>query len=115
QAWVAELQGAPAGCVSRVNYHYRVAGTHGGDHLSPVWLSNLFVREDLRGMGLGGQLIDTVILYAERLGYRELWLSADEYTSFYQKRGWQVARLTRLGGRQVNIMKRELNRSSSAI
>ena len=36
---------------------------------------------------------------------QELWLSAAEYTEFYQKRGWQISRRTRLGGRVVNIMR----------
>ncbi len=96
------------GCVSLVNYTYRssermpkVASE------SPVWLSNLFVLENLRHQGLGNALIDAAKNYARDLGLDELWLSATDYTDYYQKRGWEVVRLTRLGGRQVNVMRAE--------
>lgn len=60
--------------------------------------------ETLRNCGIGSALIDAAILYARQLAFTELWLSASDYTAFYQKRGWHIVRKTRLGGRQVNIM-----------
>jgi N-acetylglutamate synthase-like GNAT family acetyltransferase len=94
------------GCVSLVNYTYRssermpkVASE------SPVWLSNLFVLENLRYQGIGNTLIDAAKNYAQSLGLEELWLSATDYTDYYQKRGWEIVRRTRLGGRQVNVMR----------
>lgn len=94
------------GCVSLVNYTYRssermpkVASE------SPVWLSNLFVPENVRHQGIGNALIDAAKNYAQSLGLEELWLSATDYTDYYQKRGWEVVRRTRLGGRQVNVMR----------
>lgn len=114
KTWVVFYRGEPAGCVSLVNYRYRT-DKNTGAHLSPVWLSNLFVREDLRNCGMGTQLINAVVAYARLLGHCELWLSADEYTGFYQKRSWEIVRLTRLGGRQINIMKRKLEDGSNGL
>ena len=94
------------GCVSLVNYTYRssermpkVASE------SPVWLSNLFVLENLRHQGIGNALIDAAKNYAQNLDMEELWLSATDYTDYYQKRGWEIVRRTKLGGRQVNVMR----------
>lgn len=94
------------GCSSLVNYTYRssermpkVASP------SPVWLSNLFVLEEFRYQGIGNSLIDAAKTYAHDLGLEELWLSATDYTDYYQKRGWEIVRRTRLGGRQVNVMR----------
>jgi len=103
---VAVRAGQLLGCVSLVHYAYRgreqqVKGI--GDH--PVWLSNLFVPERNRQRGLGNLLIEAVKKYALESGLNELWLSAAEYTDFYRKRGWQVVRRTRLGGRSVNVMR----------
>ncbi|WP_062061244.1 GNAT family N-acetyltransferase [Cellvibrio sp. OA-2007] len=94
------------GCVSLVNYTYRssermpkVASE------SPVWLSNLFVLENLRHQGIGNTLINAAKKYAHNLDLDELWLSATDYTDYYQKRGWEIVRRTKLGGRQVNVMR----------
>ncbi len=94
------------GCVSLVNYTYRssermpkVASP------SPVWLSNLFVMENLRHQGVGNALINAAKKYAQNLDLDELWLSATDYTDYYQKRGWEIVRRTKLGGRQVNVMR----------
>ncbi|MDZ4262761.1 MAG: GNAT family N-acetyltransferase [Pseudomonadota bacterium] len=101
------------GCVSLVNYTYRssermpkVASP------SPVWLSNLFVLEDLRHQGIGNALIDAAKNYAQSLELEELWLSATDYTDYYQKRDWEIVRRTKLGGRQVNVMRVGINSCS---
>lgn len=94
------------GCVSLVNYTYRSSERMpkvASD--SPVWLSNLFVLEQYRQQGVGTALIDAAKNYAQDLGLTELWLSATDYTDYYQKRDWEIVRRTRLGGRQVNVMR----------
>jgi N-acetylglutamate synthase-like GNAT family acetyltransferase len=103
---IALRDGQLVGCVSLVNYTYRssermpkVASE------SPVWLSNLFVLEDQRHQGIGSALIDAAKKYACDIGQEELWLSATDYTDYYQKRGWEIVRRTRLAGRQVNVMR----------
>ncbi|HEY8938745.1 MAG TPA: GNAT family N-acetyltransferase [Cellvibrio sp.] len=94
------------GCVSLVNYTYRSSERMpkvASD--SPVWLSNLFVLDQYRHQGIGTALIDAAKNYAQDLGLTELWLSATDYTDYYQKRDWEIVRRTRLGGRQVNVMR----------
>ncbi len=94
------------GCVSLVNYTYRAdSSVLIPTNSAPVWLSNLFVVENKRKQGFGTLLIEAAKKYACDLGAEELWLSAAEYTEYYQKRNWEVVRRTRLGGRQVNVMK----------
>lgn len=94
------------GCVSLVDYTYRssermpkVTST------SPIWLSNLFVQPGFRQRGFGNCLIEAAKTYVARRGADELWLSATDYTDYYLKRGWVIIRRTRLGGRQVNVMR----------
>jgi predicted N-acetyltransferase YhbS len=113
QTLVAIEQEMAVGCVSLVNYNFRSDNSvliprNTSQISTPLWLSNLFVREDRREQGLGTLLIDAAINYAQAVGMTELWLSAAEYTGFYQKRGWEIVRRTKLGGRAVNIMKRSL-------
>ncbi|MES2824144.1 MAG: GNAT family N-acetyltransferase [Pseudomonadota bacterium] len=94
------------GCVSLVNYTYRVdSSVLIPVNSAPMWLSNLFVVENKRKQGFGNLLIDAAKKYVSDLGAEELWLSAAEHTEYYQKRNWEIVRLTRLGGRQVNVMK----------
>jgi N-acetylglutamate synthase-like GNAT family acetyltransferase len=94
------------GCVSLVNYTYRSSERMPKVPTdSPVWLSNLFVLETYRHQGIGNALIDAAKNYSLDLGLEELWLSATDYTDYYQKRGWEINRRTRLAGRQVNVMR----------
>lgn len=114
QTLIAITEAAAVGCVSLVNYNFRndnsVLIPRNTSHvIAPLWLSNLFVRENIREQGMGSLLIEAAVSYAQSLGMEELWLSAAEFTDFYHKRGWEVVRRTRLGGRAVNIMKRQLD------
>ena len=94
------------GCVSLVNYTYGVdSSVLIPTNSAPVWLSNLFVVENKRNQGFGHQLIEAAKKYIVNLGEKELWLSATEYTDYYQKRDWKIVRRTRLGGRSVNVMR----------
>jgi GNAT superfamily N-acetyltransferase len=98
-----------------VNYTYRTdSSVPIPRKIEPVWLSNLFVLEQKRNQGLGNLLIEAAKKYAADLGLLELWLSAAEYTEFYEKRGWEITRRTRLGGRQVNVMRIGLTGAANA-
>jgi N-acetylglutamate synthase-like GNAT family acetyltransferase len=91
-----------------VSYQYTKPPSLEQAQQSPLWLSNLYVAESQRNVGCGEQLIDAAKAYSQAQGYRELWLSAAQYTAYYQKRGWQHVRETRLGGRDVNILRIDL-------
>lgn len=99
----------PVGCVSLVNYSYRTdSSVLIPANSANVWLSNLYVVNEKRQQGLGNLLIEAAKKYAQDFGANELWLSAAEFTDYYQKRGWETVRKTRLGGRQVNVMRIDL-------
>src|SRR5690606_21243267 len=110
QTLVAVADQQLLGCVSLVSYHL-LANNDGvtARQLAPLWLTNLFVQENSREQGLGTLLVEAAVGYAATLDVAEVWLSAAEFTRFYQKRGWEVVRHARLGGRQVNIMRLKIN------
>jgi GNAT superfamily N-acetyltransferase len=106
----------PVGCVSLVNYSYRTdSSVLIPANSAKVWLSNLYVVTETRQQGLGNLLIEAAKKYAQDFGANELWLSAAEFTDYYQKRGWEIIRKTRLGGRQVNVMRIELAEQLNAV
>ena len=96
----------PVGCVSLVNYTYRTdSSVLIPANSAKVWLSNLYVIDEKRQQGFGNLLIEAAKKYSQDFGASELWLSAAEFTDYYQKRAWEIVRKTRLGGRQVNVMR----------
>lgn len=105
KTFIATVNDELVGCVSLVNYAYGRDSARAKTTGTPLWLSNLFVQSKFRNQGIGNQLIDKAKDYAQELNLTELWLSATQYTDYYQKRNWEIARKTRLGGRQVNVMR----------
>lgn len=53
------------------------------------WLAALIVRGDLRGSGIGQQLVSFVQGLARQMGYRELYLRTEHASAYYKKLGWQ--------------------------
>jgi N-acetylglutamate synthase-like GNAT family acetyltransferase len=105
KTFIATINNELVGCVSLVNYAYGRDSVRAKITETPLWLSNLFVQPEYRNRGIGNQLIEKAKTYAKELKLTELWLTATKFTDYYQKRGWQIARKTRLGGKQVNVMR----------
>lgn len=108
KTFIATIDDHLVGCVSLVNYAYGRDTPRAKITDTPLWLSNLFVQTEYRNRGIGNQLIEKAKSYARELQLNELWLTATEYTNYYQKRNWEIARKTRLGGKQVNVMRTSL-------
>lgn len=113
RTWVVvdRQAGAAVGCVSLISYHVGGAGQALAPD-TPLWLSNLYLESEFRGLGLASSLIDTVVDHTLGLGLDSLWLTATEKTDYYQRRGWQRVRRVRLGGQWVNVMCRQLGPGS---
>jgi DNA-binding MarR family transcriptional regulator/GNAT superfamily N-acetyltransferase len=83
-AWIAEVDGEPAGCVMCVR-----------DDDTTARLRVLLVEPAGRGMGIGTRLVDECLRFAKRAGYRRMvLLTYDALTDarrVYQRAGFQLA------------------------
>jgi DNA-binding MarR family transcriptional regulator/GNAT superfamily N-acetyltransferase len=84
RAWIADVDGAPAGCIMCV------PGEEPGD----AKLRLLLVEPFARGLGVGGRLIDACIAFARDAGYRQLALWTNhplvDARRLYERRGFRL-------------------------
>lgn len=84
-AWIAEVDGQPAGCVFCVKKD---------DHTAQLRL--LLVELGARNLGIGSRLVEEVVRFAKRKGYRELTLWTNDVLDaarrVYERAGFQVVR-----------------------
>lgn len=73
-AWIAEVDGAPAGCVMCVPDDGHGGGGGGADGKT-ARLRVLLVEHWARGLGIGGRLVDEVLRFARQAGYQRITLS----------------------------------------
>jgi N-acetylglutamate synthase-like GNAT family acetyltransferase len=76
------------------------------DEGSP-WLASLFVVPEMRGRGLGVQLVQAAVETAARENIAHLFLFTPDHASFYQRLGWRLITRTSLKGTPVDLMEIE--------
>ncbi|MPZ88184.1 MAG: GNAT family N-acetyltransferase [Nitriliruptorales bacterium] len=82
-AWIADVNGEPAGCVFCMKKNERTAQ-----------LRILLVEPGARGMGIGARLVEECIRFAKRAGYEELILWTNDVLEharrIYQRAGFEL-------------------------
>ena len=88
--WLAEIEGRAAGMASL--FEYRRMPKPGRSDSGWGYVSNMFVREESRGHGIGAALLDTVVAAADERGYVRLVVApADLARPLYRRAGFTDA------------------------
>jgi GNAT superfamily N-acetyltransferase len=85
--WLATVDKAPAGMASMLEY--RRMPRPGRPDSRWGYVSNMFVREELRNHGIGAALLDALVAVADERGYVRLVLSPSARSvPFYERAGF---------------------------
>jgi GNAT superfamily N-acetyltransferase len=72
------------------------------------WLSNVYVKTELRNKGIGSYLIEKTSRKAQQINIKELYLYTRGQEQLYEKLGWEIVERIMLRGRLASIMVRKL-------
>jgi GNAT superfamily N-acetyltransferase len=78
------------------------------------WLAGVYTHPQFRRRGVGSQTVEVMADLARRMEIDDLYLYTRHNVSFYARLGWMEVEQPVYRGRQVVIMRRELERSKPA-
>jgi len=76
-------------------------------HLRP-WICAFIVREDLRGMGIGRQIISEIEHIAKSFGIETVYLWTEDQMGFYLKLGYSKIDELKKSNRHIHVMSKSL-------
>lgn len=76
-------------------------------HLKP-WVAAFIVNPDLRGEGVGTQILTLLEEKAKSLRIRVLHLWTEDQSAFYSKHGYRILTSAKLGSLDIDVMQKEL-------
>jgi predicted N-acetyltransferase YhbS len=69
------------------------------------WIMGMIVRPDLRGHGIGRELLHTQVSWAAEHGYQQIWVgTGNEAVGFYQACGWILTESFDRPHEHVNVL-----------
>ena len=77
-------------------------------HLKP-WIAAFIVNPQMRGAGIGTQILELLEDEARSLGIEVLHLWTEDQSEFYLKRGYQIVALTKLGALDIFVMRKKFS------
>ncbi|MBU1107878.1 MAG: GNAT family N-acetyltransferase [Candidatus Riflebacteria bacterium] len=69
------------------------------------WLASVFVDSNARRQGVGRALVHRVMLYAQSVGVKTMYLYTPDREHFYAHMGWQTLEKLEYHGANVTLMK----------
>ena len=76
-------------------------------HYKP-WICGFVVREDLRGKGLGRQIMNEMELLIKDFGIKKIYLWTEDQVDFYKKLEYKHIDELKKNNRYIQIMSKEL-------
>lgn len=76
-------------------------------HLKP-WIAAFIVNPEMRGQGIGGQVLELLEEKARSLGIEILHLWTEDQSAFYSNRGYQRLATSRFGDLDIEVMHKRL-------
>ncbi len=77
-------------------------------HLKP-WIAAFIVNPQMRGAGIGTQILTLLEDEAKSLGIEVLHLWTEDQSAFYLKRGYQIVARTKLGALNISVMEKKFS------
>src|SRR5487761_2455820 len=77
-------------------------------HLTP-WIAAFIVNPQMRGTGVGTQILSLLEDRAKSLGIEVLHLWTEDQSAFYLKRGYQILAPTKLGALNIVVMRKKFS------